>query len=258
MSRRLTDKQLDALRMVRDAGPAGFVPDPPGQPVLVNGNRINALWRKGLVEARGRRQGRSVYVLTADGRAALGNATKSPQPTGVQIAALAAYAAEAGPEWKEELALDWMRGGTAIASLQERWHLLQQVRNQLGPQWLGTFDLQAAIARHNATYGPAATVTVHRVYVQEVQVELPYLCPICGADLTEPFALEEMQLEGAAQRCSAVSASGGTHGSIKDDWALSEPGGETTAQSYRCHACGEEVAGDERIQPLDQAKGGAQ
>lgn len=53
------------------------------------------------------------------------------KPTTEQIAALAAYQAEHGRNWKFKLCIEWMNGTTT--------GLLQEVRNQLGPNWLANY-----------------------------------------------------------------------------------------------------------------------
>ena len=54
-------------------------------------------------------------------------------PTAEQVAALAAYAAWAGDDWKDRLASDWMRAGSEWDG---EWAHLQQLRNNFGPSWL--------------------------------------------------------------------------------------------------------------------------
>jgi hypothetical protein len=54
-----------------------------------------------------------------------------------QRAAVAAFRDAKGREWKEELGLLWMSGQYARAGIaRDQAALLQQVRNQLGPEWL--------------------------------------------------------------------------------------------------------------------------
>ena len=55
------------------------------------------------------------------------------EPTTEQLQAVINYARRWGKHWKERLIDEWMDGygyGTQDS------HLLQQVRNQFGPQWL--------------------------------------------------------------------------------------------------------------------------
>jgi len=61
-------------------------------------------------------------------------------PTPEQAAATVAFADREGPQWKEALRSRW-----ALASYPRdpnTGHLLQQLRNQLGPQWLGGASLK--------------------------------------------------------------------------------------------------------------------
>lgn len=51
-------------------------------------------------------------------------------PTGEQLEALKAYAAEHGRTWKHQLWQEW-QDGTDIG-------LLRQIRNEFGPRWLHT------------------------------------------------------------------------------------------------------------------------
>ena len=62
-------------------------------------------------------------------------------PNREQLQALKDYAVAVGDGWKKRLLLDWMRAGTAVYELRDRYHLLQQVRNSFGPKWLARFDL---------------------------------------------------------------------------------------------------------------------
>lgn len=55
------------------------------------------------------------------------------QPTPEQLAALIAFANKHGKEWKDRLLDGWRHSDYPGA--------LQQVRNQLGPEWLATFEL---------------------------------------------------------------------------------------------------------------------
>ena len=59
-------------------------------------------------------------------------------PTQEQLEALRAYAEWAGRDWKQRLALDWMRAGSEWDG---PYHLLHQVRNRLGPAWLEGAEL---------------------------------------------------------------------------------------------------------------------
>lgn len=61
--------------------------------------------------------------------------------TDEQLQALKDYAKAVGPEWKKRLSLDWMRAGTEVYELRDRYGLLQQVRNRFGPSWLRSFEL---------------------------------------------------------------------------------------------------------------------
>lgn len=60
------------------------------------------------------------------------------KPTPEQLARLQQYAAEHGRYWKRDLNDAWQNGADAR---EQDGHLLRQVRNQLGPQWLQSFRL---------------------------------------------------------------------------------------------------------------------
>lgn len=55
------------------------------------------------------------------------------QPSPDQASAVLGFAEEHGRNWKSALSTCWMR---ASYEGREDGHLLQQVRNQLGPSWL--------------------------------------------------------------------------------------------------------------------------
>lgn len=55
------------------------------------------------------------------------------QLTEEQDAAIQAYAEHYGKGWKKQLLDDWLTGKDAS---RPNGHLLRQVRNQFGPQWL--------------------------------------------------------------------------------------------------------------------------
>jgi len=59
-------------------------------------------------------------------------------PTDEQLAALGAYAAWAGDDWKYRLTSDWVRAGSEWDG---PYHLLHQLRNTLGPTWLARVSL---------------------------------------------------------------------------------------------------------------------
>jgi hypothetical protein len=56
------------------------------------------------------------------------------QPTPEQARAVVAFAEREGPQWKAKLHMNWTMA--SYPDDRETSHLLQQVRNQLGPQWL--------------------------------------------------------------------------------------------------------------------------
>jgi hypothetical protein len=60
-----------------------------------------------------------------------------------QLKAVIRFAAEHGRTWKSQLNDAWMTGNYVgfVGS-----HLLQQVRNQFGPEWLVKFNLKKALA----------------------------------------------------------------------------------------------------------------
>lgn len=55
------------------------------------------------------------------------------EPTQEQQAAIDNYRAAHGRTWKQDLAAAWWKGTDAN---EPNGHLLRQVRNQFGPQWL--------------------------------------------------------------------------------------------------------------------------
>lgn len=54
-------------------------------------------------------------------------------PTADQLTALTAYKTKYGRQWKTKLLTAWLYGTDCK---EPAGHLLRQVRNQLGPQWL--------------------------------------------------------------------------------------------------------------------------
>lgn len=54
-----------------------------------------------------------------------------------QLDALHEYAAWAGPKWKAQLGMDWMRAGSGYAG----YATLHQLRNSHGPSWLAKVRL---------------------------------------------------------------------------------------------------------------------
>jgi len=60
------------------------------------------------------------------------------EPTFEQVTAVIAYAKEKGKDWKAKLNADWLRAAAMIKGRHSP--LLQQVRNQFGPEWLAKFD----------------------------------------------------------------------------------------------------------------------
>lgn len=60
------------------------------------------------------------------------------EPTPEQLAALRAFATKYGNTWRQELADRWWNGTDAN---EPNGHLLRQLRNQLGPRWLGNYTL---------------------------------------------------------------------------------------------------------------------
>lgn len=59
-------------------------------------------------------------------------------PNAEQLEALKQYAAWAGSRWKASLRTDWFRAGSLWDG---PYHLLHQLRNNLGPSWLAQFKL---------------------------------------------------------------------------------------------------------------------
>jgi len=64
-------------------------------------------------------------------------------PNEEQLAALQAYAARNGAQWKRKLADAWLDGRD---DREPNGHLLRQMRNRGGPSWLKRFDLAKAYA----------------------------------------------------------------------------------------------------------------
>ena len=62
-------------------------------------------------------------------------ATKE-QPSPEQLEALESFKRSHGSGWKEDLANAWWTGRDAS---QPNGHLLRQIRNQFGPQWLANY-----------------------------------------------------------------------------------------------------------------------
>jgi hypothetical protein len=65
--------------------------------------------------------------------------SQKPTPTAEQLEALGAFAFKYRHKiggWKDHLVTCWMNGADAN---EPNGHLLRQVRNRLGPQWLKTF-----------------------------------------------------------------------------------------------------------------------
>lgn len=59
--------------------------------------------------------------------------------TDEQLHALEFYAEYHGKDWKEQLASDWSTGRDAKFTCYG--HLLRQIRNNLGPEWLANWEL---------------------------------------------------------------------------------------------------------------------
>lgn len=74
----------------------------------------------------------------ASKRVTLEEQTKSLTPE--QREALLQYAEENGHAWKQKLNLDWMHSAARVRG--EHSGYLQQVRNQLGPEWLSRVTLE--------------------------------------------------------------------------------------------------------------------
>lgn len=60
------------------------------------------------------------------------------QPNDEQMAAIRKFAETYGPAWKFVLGQMWWQGRDAS---QPNGHLLRQVRNQFGPEWLSEVEL---------------------------------------------------------------------------------------------------------------------
>lgn len=62
----------------------------------------------------------------------------APVPTPEQLEALRAYALEKGRNWKRKLRADWLHAAAQIGGVHSP--LLQQIRNDFGPEWLNAFQ----------------------------------------------------------------------------------------------------------------------
>ena len=70
------------------------------------------------------------------------------KPTPEQLAALSAFAAQHGPDWKATLNDAWLTGCYDSATVRrEHDGLLQQVRNQCGRRWLRAATVLVEVAR---------------------------------------------------------------------------------------------------------------
>ena len=76
-----------------------------------------------------------------------------PELTADQLAAIVAFAASNGRDWKRKLNDAWLNGRDAN---EPNGHFLRQVRNTLGPQWLVGFKLPAMETKPKSTYGERA------------------------------------------------------------------------------------------------------
>jgi hypothetical protein len=77
-------------------------------------------------------------------------------PTVEQLNAVIRFATEHGRTWKSQLNDAWMTGNYVgfVGS-----HLLQQVRNQFGPEWLVKFNLKKALAAQAQAQEPLEQLT---------------------------------------------------------------------------------------------------
>jgi hypothetical protein len=92
--------------------------------------------------------GTAVYVKLAEARSAakaLDLTLLEPPMTPRHLEALLAYRKHYGAQWKKHLRTAWLRACEGLpADLRTFSGLLQQLRNDLGPQWLLNFTLPEA------------------------------------------------------------------------------------------------------------------
>ena len=81
------------------------------------------------------------------------------QPNSEQAAALAAYAAKYGANWKARLSGDWQMGSDVLNT---NGHLLRQLRNQGGPAWLQRYQLAAPVDAEQASDRKRLRASINR------------------------------------------------------------------------------------------------
>jgi hypothetical protein len=77
----------------------------------------------------------------------------SEKLTKEQFEAIVAWANIYGRTWKRELSLAWFNGDYGYGN-REISGYLQQIRNDLGPEWLVKFNLKKAQAQYEAGLQP--------------------------------------------------------------------------------------------------------
>ena len=93
-------------------------------------------------------------------------------------------------------------------------------------------------------------IQLDKVVVTAVEVDIPEVCPRCGADFTDGDALEEQQLCFGSQACAIV-------GDVVDDHGESRSGDCAYVTGFRCRSCREEVV-SERIEEHVTGEGDAE
>ena|SRR5450755_1615692 len=93
-------------------------------------------------------------------------------------------------------------------------------------------------------------IQLDKVVVTAVEVDIPEVCPRCGADFTDGDALEEQQLCFGSQACAIV-------GDVVDEHGESRSGDCAYVTGFRCRSCREEVV-SERIEEHVTGEGDAE
>ena len=93
-------------------------------------------------------------------------------------------------------------------------------------------------------------IQLDKVVVTAVEVDIPEVCPRCGADFSDGYALEEQQLCFGSQACAIV-------GDVVDDHGESESGDCAYVTGFRRSNCREEIV-SERLEEHLTGEGDAQ
>lgn len=84
------------------------------------------------------------------------------------------------------------------------------------------------------------TVTLDRLTIDPIEVQLPMVCPKCGRDFAEPRALVEVGFMASSRSCH-VGAEGNvtTHFDLGENFAIEDE--LALATGYRCGGCNEVI-----------------